>query len=151
MDSRITIPEILAVIFLFLGVNIDNMQKRKRNIPLSLRELIVKACFMIATVFIGLWCGLHDSYSAFYVATLVQAVNNAYDSYKFLSGYNKLITLFHILSFVAAILAGTISIVYFAGAKVGYSTFVCIIVVALSIPPLHYLVEILIKLFTGDY
>ena len=70
----------------------------KKPIPWSLRQLCVKVALMSITVFIGLLCGYHDSYNSFYIAVLVQAANNAYDSFGLLNGYNRFITILQFYS-----------------------------------------------------
>lgn len=72
--------------------------KKRKNIGWTLQELMIKIAAMTITIGIGLWCGWTDSYSAFYIAVLVQAVNNLYDSSVFLKDYTKFITVFQLLA-----------------------------------------------------
>lgn len=117
--------------------------KRKR-IDYPLRELVIKASVMLVTLSIGLWCGWQDSYSSFYIATLVQAVNNLYDSSGFLEGYTKTITIFQLIAFVGALVAAILSIIHFTDGGNIVDTQQCVIgiTLALSIPILHFVIEI---------
>ncbi|NBH15449.1 hypothetical protein D3Z36_14995 [Lachnospiraceae bacterium] len=72
----------------------DNVNKKRKNIVWSLREFILKIAVMAVTISIGLWCGWTDSYNGFYIAVLVQSVNNLYDAGVFLEGYTRFITVF---------------------------------------------------------
>ena len=120
-----------------------SMTKRK-NIGWTLREFMVKIAVMIITVAIGLWCGLSDSYSAFYIAVLVQAVNNLYDSSAFLGGYTRFVTVFQIMAFLGALGSAVLAIVHFTsrGSVVDSRGFVIGIAIALSIPIVHFGIEV---------
>ena len=99
---------------------------------------------MIITVAIGLWCGWSDSYSAFYIAVLVQAVNNLYDSSAFLGGYTRFVTVFQIMAFLGALGSAVLAIVHFTsrGSVVDSRGFVIGIAIALSIPIVHFGIEV---------
>ncbi len=127
------------------------MASKKKSLPWSLQALAVKSGLMFATIAIGLWCGARDSYSAFYVAALVQSFNNAYESYQLLRGFNKFITGFHLVSFLAAIGSGVIAIIHFAGGNMDYSWMIALIAIALSIPILHYWIEIFVMWREENY
>ena len=127
------------------------MPSKKKDIPWTLRQLCVKIGVMFATVTVGLWCGRRDSFSAFYVAVLVQAVNNAYESYGLMSGYNRFITGFHILSFLGAIVSAVAAVLYFAGAAVGVPQCMYAVVVLLSVPILHFFIEAICLFVNGTY
>ena len=120
-----------------------SMTKRK-NIGWTLREFMVKIAVMIITVAIGLWCGWSDSYSAFYIAVLVQAVNNLYDSSAFLGGYTRFVTVFQIMAFLGALGSAVLAIVHFTsrGSVVDSRGFVIGIAIALSIPIVHFGIEV---------
>ncbi|MGN1158020.1 MAG: hypothetical protein ACI4TK_17740 [Agathobacter sp.] len=85
----------------------------------------------------------HDSFSAFYIASLVQAINNMYDSFGFLKGYNKFITIFQFLAFIGALVTAILSIIHFApgGNCVNTKIFLVLICVCLSVPVLHFVIE----------
>ena len=119
----------------------------KKPIPWSLRQLCVKVALMSITVFIGLLCGYHDSYNSFYIAVLVQAANNAYDSFGLLNGYNRFITILQFLSFLGAIA----SILSFAGVLTGSPVQAYIVIGMLSVPILHFLIEIFVMIITEKY
>ena len=51
-------------------------KKRKKNMPFTLQQYAIKLSVMGCTIGIGLWCGWNDSFSAFYIASLVQAISN---------------------------------------------------------------------------
>lgn len=118
--------------------------QKKKNIGLSLKELAIKMAVMIITIGIGLWCGWADSYSSFYIAVLVQAISNMYDSSLMLSGYTKFITTFHLFSFFGALISFILSVVHFTnkGNIVDTHFFIVIVAVALCIPLVHYGIEI---------
>lgn len=111
--------------------------------PFTLQQYAVKLAVMSCTIGIGLWCGWHDSFSAFYIASLVQAINNMYDSFGFLKGYNKFITIFQFLAFIGALVTVILSIIHFApgGNFVNEEIFLALICVCLSIPVLHFIIE----------
>ena len=127
------------------------MPQRKKDIPWSLRQLLVKIGLTAATIAIGLYCGFTASYAAFYVAVLVQALNNAYESFTLLAGYNKFITLCHAVSFLGATGSAVLAILFFAGAPLAGQPFVFGITTALSIPVVHFLIEAFILWWTGKY
>lgn len=110
----------------------------------TLTDCAGKCTVMLITVGIGLWCGWHDSYSSFYIAALVQAVNNAYESFPFLSGYNKSITGFYLLSILGSVVSFIISIIHFTpdGTCVDNIRFVIGITMLLCIPIVHLGIEI---------
>lgn len=118
--------------------------KKRKNIVWSLQELVIKIAVMAVTICIGLWCGWTDSYSAFYIAVLVQSINNLYDSSAFLGGYTKFITIFQLLAFMGALGAAILSIIHFTshGSIVDTPSFVIGITIALSIPVIHFGIEI---------
>ena len=118
--------------------------KKRKNIGWSLRECMIKIAVMIVTISIGLWCGGTDSYSAFYIAVLIQAVNNIYDSCAFLGGYTKFITVFQLLAFIGALGSAILSIVHFTskGSVVDAPLFIAGAVAALSIPIVHLGIEV---------
>lgn len=64
--------------------------------PFTLQQYAVKLAVMCCTIGIGLWCGWHDSFSAFYIAALVQAISNMYDSFEFLKGIIDLLQYFNL-------------------------------------------------------
>ncbi len=118
--------------------------KKRKNIGWTLRELMFKIAVMTVTIGIGLWCGWIDSYSTFYIAVLVQSINNIYDSSAFLRGYTKFITVFQLLAFMGAVVSFILSIVHFTnrGSIVDTQEFVWGVVIALSIPIIHFGIEV---------
>jgi hypothetical protein len=110
----------------------------------SLREAIFKIAVMTVTVSIGLWCGWTDSYSSFYIAVLVQSINNLYDSSAFFAGYTRFITTFQLIAFVGALISAILSIIHFTkyGSIVDNLECVIGIVIALSIPIVHFGIEV---------
>ena len=118
--------------------------KKRKNIVWSLREFVIKIAVMAVTISIGLWCGWTDSYGAFYIAVLVQSINNLYDSSAFLGGYTRFVTIFQLMAFLGALGSGILAIVHFTsqGSVVDASEFVIGIVIALSIPVVHYGIEV---------
>lgn len=127
------------------------MASKKKDIPWSFRQLLVKFFIMSATIVIGLYCGFSDSYAAFYVAALIQAINNSYESFELLKGYNKFITAFHTVSFVGAGGSIILAILFFAGAPLNCLGYVLGITIALSVPVLHFLIEVFILWWSGKY
>lgn len=120
-----------------------SIKKHRKNVPYSLRECIVKCLIMLATVSIGLWCGYHDSYDSFYIAVLIQAFNNIYDSFGFLKGYNRFITGFQLVSFCTAGLAVIASVIHFTNGGEWLDTKKLLIVISmfLCIPIVHWGIE----------
>lgn len=118
--------------------------KKRKNVVWSLRELMMKIAVMLITISIGLWCGWNDSYNAFYITVMVQAINNIYDASYFLGGYTKFITIFQLTAFLGALGSGILSIIHFTnkGSVVDGLEFVIGIVIALSIPVVHYAIEV---------
>ena len=118
--------------------------RRRKNIGWTLRELMAKLAVMGITICIGLWCGWIDSYNSFYIAVLVQAVNNLYDSCSFLSGYTRFITIFQTISFLGALVSAILAILHFtsSGSVFDSKFFVIGIVTALTIPVLHFGIEV---------
>lgn len=127
------------------------MPSKKKDIPWSFSQLCLKVGLIVITVSIGLWCGYNDSYSAFYIATVVQALNNAYESFGLLSGYNRFITVFQVLAFFGAVVSVVIALFSVSGASVNSLKFVIIITILLSIPVLHFLIEGAILLISGKH
>ena len=127
------------------------MPRRKKDIPWTLRQLLVKICLLSATIIIGLYCGVTDSYGAFYVAALIQAINNAYESFGLLAGYNKFITAFQAFSFIGAGISAILAVLFFCGAPLGRRICALIVAIALSIPVLHFLIESFILWQSGKY
>lgn len=127
--------------------------KKRKNIGWTLRELVLKITVMAITISIGLWCGWTDSYSSFYVAVLLQSINNIYDSSGFLNGYTKFITVFQLLSFVGAVVSFVLSIVHFTngGSIVDAREFVCGVIIALSVPVIHFGIEVYIMIRQDRY
>ena len=114
----------------------------------TLQSCTIKLCVMIITVGIGLWCGNHDSYKAFYIAAFVQAVNNIHDAYPYLKmSYCKLVLIFQLLSIILGTCVLVLSVLSFAGAKV--SNFFCLFCVtgALSVPICLYVIGIILLFF----
>ncbi len=120
-----------------------SIKKRKRNMPFTLQQYAVKLAVMFCTIGIGLWCGWHDSFSAFYIASFVQAISNMYDSFEFLKGYNKFITIFQFLAFFGALATAILSIIHFAPGGNFVDTKICLVLISvcLSIPVLHFVIE----------
>lgn len=118
-------------------------KKQRKKFPFSLQESAVKFAIMCFTIAIGLWCGGHDSYGAFYIAVLVQAINNMYDSFGLLKGFNKFITSFQFATFVCALTAAILAIIHFAPGGSCVDTVTCLAVVSilLSIPVIHLGIE----------
>lgn len=128
------------------------MASRKKDwLPWSFRELLVKAALTTVTIVIGLRCGYRDSYTAFYVAVLIQAINNAYESYGLMKGYNKGIIVYQTLAFLGATASGIIAILSFAGFDVNTSFYMWLVAVLLSIPVVHFLIEAVCLFFEGKY
>lgn len=105
---------------------------------------MIKISVMVITVGIGLWCGWSDSYGAFYIAVLVQAVNNMYDSSAFLSGYTRFVTVFHVIAFGGALFSAIFAVIHFTnnGNVVDAIGFVIAISIALSVPIIHFGIEV---------
>lgn len=127
------------------------MSSKKKDIPWPFRQLLVKSGLMSATIAISLYCGFTASYSAFYVAVLVQALNNGYESFELLSGYNRFITAFHTFSFLGAVASAILAVLFFSGAPLGGLKLVSCITIALSIPVIHFLIEAFILWKSGKY
>lgn len=127
------------------------MPSKKKDIPWPFRQLLLKSCLMAATMIISLYCGFTDSYAAFYVAVLIQAINNAYESYGLLKGYNKFITAWHTISFFGAVASAILAILFFAGAPLNGLGYVLGISAALSVPIFHYMIELFILWQSGKY
>lgn len=120
-----------------------SVKKHRKNIPFSFRECMAKCLIMLATVLIGLWCGYYDSYDSFYIAVMIQAFNNIYDSFGFLTGYNRLITGFQSASFCAAGLAAIASVIHFTkyGAWLNTKGVLITVGIFLCIPIVHWGIE----------
>lgn len=120
-----------------------SIKKQRKKFPFSLQQSVVKFAIMCCTIGIGLWCGWHDSYGAFYIAVLVQAINNMYDSFGLLKGYNKFITYFQFASFLGALIAAILAIIHFAPGGSCVDTGKCLLLVSicLSIPLIHLGIE----------
>lgn len=111
----------------------------------TLREALAKLAVMTLTVVIGLSVGGADSYKGFYIAALVQSINNVYDAVPYLEGYSKFVTGFQILSFLGGVASFVISIIQFtdAGAWTNNDIIVGIVCGMLSIPIIHLGIEII--------
>lgn len=118
--------------------------KKRKSIGWTLREFMMKIAVLVCTICIGLWCGWNDSYNGFYIAVLIQSVNNIYDSSAFLGGYTKFITVFQILAFWGALISAVLAVIHFTngGNIVDSLVFVIGITIALSIPILHFGLEV---------
>lgn len=127
------------------------MTPQKKDIPWSFRQLLIKILIMATSTVIGLYCGMTDSYAAFYVAALIQAINNAYESFELLAGYNRLITAFHAVSLLGAGASAILALLFFSGAPVDCCVWVLCIAVALSIPTVHFITEACILWRSGKY
>lgn len=114
-----------------------------QNMGWTLKQLIFKIVVMLITVGIGLWCGGKDSYTGFYVAVVVQAINNIYDASAFLENYCRFITIFQVFVLIAATISAVIAVIHFnGGSQVDAIGFVVGIVIALSLPIIHYGIEV---------
>lgn len=130
------------------------MTKTKRKkVDWSLRELLIKIAILSITISIGLWCGWSDSYSSFYIAALIQAINNIYDASAFLQGYTLFVTLFQGANFFGGLLSAIISILHFTakGKIVDRPIFLVFVTLALSIPVLHFGIEVYCMLREDRY
>lgn len=117
--------------------------KHKKESIGTLRECLIKFVIILFTSCIGLWCGWNDSYGSFYIAVLVQAINNMYEATVYFKGYSRFITIFQVMSFVLGAVAVILSIIHFTdgGKVVDNIKMVLAISFALSIPVLHYAIE----------
>ncbi len=124
-----------------------------KNLPWDFRGCCGKIVLMIITTVIPLWCGIHDTYGTFYLAVFLQSVNNMYDAYSFLKGFNKTITIFQAASLFGGLICVIISIIYISGYSLKLSSIWGVIIcsVFLSIPILHYLIELYILYRNGKY
>ena len=129
------------------------MKKQKKNLPFTLQQYAAKLAVMFCTIGIGLWCGWHDSFSSFYIASLVQAISNMYDSFEFLKGYNKFITIFQFLAFIGGLVTAILSIIHFSpgGDYVDTKFFLVLISICLTIPVLHFAIEVYLMIRNDLY
>ncbi len=127
------------------------MRSKKKNIPWSFRQLLAKGCLTFFTIIVGMYCGVTTSSSAFYIAVLIQACNNVYESYGLLEGYNKLVTTFHTISFIGALISAMLAILFFAGAHLTHWGIMLGVSIALVIPAAHFLFEAYILWNSGKY
>lgn len=106
----------------------------------SLQESIVKFALSLVTISIGVWCGIQDSYSSFYIAVLIQALNNLYESFTYLNGYDKFTTVFQCCAFIGGVFVVILAIVHFSpgGSIVDSTIFAIIIVILISAPVVYY-------------
>ena len=74
-----------------------------------------------------------------------------HDSFEYLKGYNKFITVFEFLAFVGGLLTAILSIIHFApgGNCVDTEIFLVLVSMFLSIPVLHFVIEVYL-LFRND-
>lgn len=119
----------------------------------TLQQYAVKISVMMCTIGIGLWCGWHDSFSAFYIASLVQAISNMHNSYEFLKGYNRFVTIFQFSAFIGALVTAILSIIHFAPGGNFVDTKFCLtlISICLSISILHFLIEVYLMFRNDSY
>ena len=54
-------------------------KKRSTGYKCSLVEVLANFALMAITIGIGLWCGASDSYGSFYIAVLIQSINNMFN------------------------------------------------------------------------
>ena len=115
----------------------------RKKIDWSLRALLIKIAVLSVTIIIGLWCGGSDSYGTFYIAALIQAVNNIYDASAFFEGYTLFITVFQVVSFLGGLGTAIISILHFTVTGVFFDrpVFLIAVTLALSVPVLHFGIE----------
>lgn len=121
--------------------------------PFTLQQYVIKLSVMGFTIGIGLWCGWNDSFSAFYIASLVQAISNMYDSFEYLKGYNKFITVFEFLAFIGGLITVILSIIHFAPGGNYIDTRFCLALISvfLSIPVLHFVIEAYLLIRNDSY
>jgi len=129
---------------------------KSSSVSISLKESAVRIGTDILTIVIGLLCGFFNSYTAFYIAVLVQAVNNGYEAGSSLEGYDKFNTFFFFISFLSSLAAFVSSVCYFAlpqqfGSLLSGIPAVIIMASMLSIPVLHMLVDVFIRIAQGNY
>ena len=130
------------------------IETQRRGIPFDIRECLIKFTIMVISIVIGIWISLEgESYDSFYIASLLQAINNMYDSFGFLNGYSRFTTTFHVFSFLGALLTLLLSIMHFVSNKNFMDTyfFFVFVIALLSIPILYLSIEIYVQLRYGKY
>ena len=109
----------------------------------SLKDCTMKLILLVISIGVGIFCGINDSPSAMYVTVLLQGVSNIHDSFQYLSGYSRFITIKELLVIIAA----TISILFaifhfsewtFSTTKTAY----IIVALCISLPVISVLSEI---------
>lgn len=123
-------------------------------LSIPLKELVAKLGTVVLTIIVGLLCGYYASFAAFYVAAMIQAVNNGYDAVVSMNrgGFH---TFMHLLTFLGSLAVFIMAVSYFAigvlGKYLGTERAALVAACLLGIPALHMLVEVFYRGFTGKY
>ena len=128
-------------------------KKRNAGYKCSLTEVLANFALMSITIGIGLWCGASDSYSSFYIAVLIQSLNNMFNAVKYFGGYEKRVVVVQVISFVLAVLATIIAVVHFTprGGFFDNIWFIIFVTIALSLPAIHLAVEVYTIIRNNEY
>lgn len=119
----------------------------------ELQECMGKFALLTVTVFIGLWCGIKGSYAAFYIAALIQALNNAYDAFGYLSVYDTVTKAAQAFIFLFAVAVFIISIIHFTEGGEIMDNSGCLIftTISLSMPIVFWGSESVYLIFQKKY
>lgn len=117
--------------------------QRGKNIDWPFPQLVAKILTSICALVISLWFGFMDSYTSFYIAVLVQSINNFYESFLFLFGYTKYIKIFNLIACCLSVTAFLCSVIYL-GDSVSFLQNSCsirIIILLLFVPIAYFISE----------
>lgn len=129
------------------------LRKRNTGYKSSLKEVLVSLALMSVTIAIGLWCGATDSYSSFYIAVLIQSINNMYNAAKYFDGYERRVVVVQAISFVLALASAIIAIIHFTPNGNIFDCFwaMILITIALSLPAVHLAIEAYYIIRNNDF
>ena len=117
--------------------------QRGKNIDWPFPQLVAKVLTSICVLVISLWFGLRDSHTSFYIAVLVQSINNFYESFLFLFGYTKYVTIFNLISCCLSVITFHCSVIYLGDStsSLQNSCLVYIISLFLFVPIAYFISE----------
>lgn len=120
----------------------------------TVKECVIQLGLLLIAIIIGIISAWNfNDYATFYIAVLLQAINNCYDASKYLQGYTLLITLYGIIYFLISVGCGILSILHFTEMKnyVDVEFFRNSAIIGLSLPVVALLTGIYVAIRSNRY
>lgn len=109
----------------------------------SLKECVLKLIMPFISIGVGIFAGVKDSPTAFYITVLLQAVSNIYDAFPYLSGYSKHIIIKELIVIMTSATSALIALFHFSGWSCSETLYIiAIIAICISLPIVSVFVDI---------